>query len=689
METYEYEEVVKEISELITKCKEEIERTDNKIKAYARKGEDIVSKEINLFLKTWNETSYEVLEKIKDCQETLKEIIYVGVVGHYSHGKSSLINSLVLPKGCKKTIFPTGSGIVTAKVTLLEFCPGNDIERYGYFKEDKEPELVSEEWYERLARTNLDNPYDYFLIKIGYEKTADRDLYKTLSAYKIDIFDTPGLGSVYWKDLSEWKKWSENFDLVLLCIDCNQINENTSAILSESLNLCRDKIILPIVTKWDEWKSGPDYKNISDEHLAQKKAKELLVRWLPQLKDNIEKGIIYFVSSQNYINGKECEPEHQDSFSEQWNVDQVRFALANVVKEQKSKVIRGKRKSENTLTKKRIDTILNSLSSIEEAWNKLIESCDSTLPTFALKIEVISLFDDGVSKFQRELKGYCSALAGELESIVQDGVNTLSDYSKISEKQDEISENIDSCFKKKNQLLVNNYIHKWAEDYIKTSVFMKLKKSVEDEKGKIRVDEIEEEFKKSIERYINKIQNDVISLKPVHYHSIFLKEIALQTIKSIFQTLLKLLWNPQILIIVLIVVVIVSILSWIPVIGSYIRKLILALIILIFPIIFLIVYPYILFKNYKKTKEKVLHDVKEELRNRFNFNSFLNMIRNIISLRYCDDLMEEIKESINDFLDDLQKEEIVKTFKEFRKEMYGLENGIRKQKNIINNIKRS
>lgn len=532
------DEFLKNIEELkknLDALTEKVSVSDKIIESCVNDKNFLESKEIRNFLDAWNEFKRILIEDCKQCEKAINTPIYLGIVGHYSHGKSSLINALISPPNSSEEILPTGEGIITSKITLIQFTVGSDIERFGC-KKNGESEYIHEDVFKRLVSGRMENPWDYFIIKVGYSISTDKDFFSNLFKYNIVFCDTPGLGTSYWSDRSELQEWLETFDVVLLCIDGTKIAPHLLAVLSEILNICRGKLIIPIITKWDKWKECENYKGISGEFEAQQKAKDLLRGYLPPLADSLDKGLIYFVSAHNYMFGKEVPQEILSEFTDSWNIDQVRQELARLVLENKNILIKTRRESAK-LANKRKREISEAVSRILDDFEKLYSRCEDTLPSFPLKSEVLQIFYDGFEEFNRRIRERCINISNTISNIIQDGVSSITDYSEIDSQQSELEIKVENTQKKLIEEYKETNLEHWFNETIKNPVIKKLKNSLDDEKGRGRIDELEQEMKELLEKFKSGISPTSALFQPVEHNLVLVQKVAIESLMSIFNAL--------------------------------------------------------------------------------------------------------------------------------------------------------
>lgn len=125
--------------------------------------EDLNKFDLDNYLKPFRDTShferldekfkdfkYYLNEMTDDCRRAVESPVYVGVVGHYSSGKSSLLNAILFPQKAKH-LLPMGQRPVTAKCTLLRFTKSKSSHRFFQVTVSKEEKSLDETAYQRMV----------------------------------------------------------------------------------------------------------------------------------------------------------------------------------------------------------------------------------------------------------------------------------------------------------------------------------------------------------------------------------------------------------------------------------------------------------------------------------------------------------------------------------------------------------
>lgn len=194
----DYTEICKEINGLIENenLLREIERIKQKIDSL--KNTEFYTQINDIFLNY----KYCIAEAKEAVKEAIEMPLYTGVIGHYSHGKSCLLNALLFDedKKEKELLLPMGEGVVTGKPTLIKFKEdSNEHEIYKVYADDSE-ELIDEEGYKALVSERgekLVKETRYFRICFSVKKLAKKGIFTSMARNNVELFDTPGLGGPY------------------------------------------------------------------------------------------------------------------------------------------------------------------------------------------------------------------------------------------------------------------------------------------------------------------------------------------------------------------------------------------------------------------------------------------------------------------------------------------------------------
>ena len=285
----------------------------------------------------------------EDCQSAVESPIYIGVVGHYSHGKSSLLNALLFPPRTGE-VLPTGEGVVTSLCTLLQFSNhADDHEFYDVEQGNVERNLTSGEYQSRVSsRGGRAGSTSYFKIRLQVDRLSD-SLFNDFAEKQIEMLDTPGLGGPFWKDEQSLIGWIKEFVMVVVCIKATQINGDTADTINPFLRQTT-KPIVPVVTFWDTWNGSGDFKGIGEESKARAEAKRRISQYFPTLAQYVDQTI--FTSAKACMEAKPITDDATRFFTEEWNVDNVRRSLSSHVRTQ-GNILRAGKDKESALDSQR------------------------------------------------------------------------------------------------------------------------------------------------------------------------------------------------------------------------------------------------------------------------------------------------------------------------------------------------
>jgi len=262
-------------------------------------------------------------EVTEAVQEVAEGKIWIGVVGHYSHGKSSLLNALLqLPDAPE--LLPTGEGVVTGMVSRVSFSSNRSSHEFRLLKGAESIAISEEEYRAQVAGgASLTGVYA-FDLELATRELAQGDLWEKMGQRRIALFDTPGLGGPYFSDANQVSHWMSQFLLLVVCVRADRITKDVATSLTPFLREAPRKI-LPVVTFWDTWRDCVDYEGIGGEEQARARAQQLLQAHFPILGEHAHRAV--FVSARQYR--KRIDPRGDESkfISPHWNIDQLRHAL--------------------------------------------------------------------------------------------------------------------------------------------------------------------------------------------------------------------------------------------------------------------------------------------------------------------------------------------------------------------------
>lgn len=183
--------------------------------------------------------TYEINQLKNDLQlaETVDNI-YIGVLGEFSSGKSSMLNSIL-----GKKILPAMDKATTKSITYLkaDVNQKNEIE-YFEIKEDDSEEKISLIEYQDIAKGNRSGEA---MVSVKSNDFLNKGYV---------FVDTPGVSSLDQTDIDITYGLLPKLDGVLICIDCNtgSLNASLKSFLeSPEIELIKDKILF-VLTKSDQ-----------------------------------------------------------------------------------------------------------------------------------------------------------------------------------------------------------------------------------------------------------------------------------------------------------------------------------------------------------------------------------------------------------------------------------------------------
>ena len=180
----------------------------------------------------------DVVTKLDDCSNAITEPVYVGMLGRYSHGKSTLVNCLFSLD--ENTKLPEGGGIVTTKVTMVAFDKnvsrpeaykhfrgeGNESERFLDYHDFKDAAKDRDDDNSNIAYLEAKIPVDEKVVGL---KT-------NFFQHNIQLVDMPGLGGAYSSDYVT-KDYLSICDLVIVTIKITEIENEIKKSRCEALSI--------------------------------------------------------------------------------------------------------------------------------------------------------------------------------------------------------------------------------------------------------------------------------------------------------------------------------------------------------------------------------------------------------------------------------------------------------------------
>jgi GTPase Era involved in 16S rRNA processing len=184
-------------------------------------------------------STYEINELKNDLEAvTTVENIYIGVLGEFSSGKSSLLNSIL-----GKKVLPAMDKATTKSITYLK----SDIDQesaieYFEIQEDDSEEKISLIEYQDIAKGNRSGEA---LVSVKSNDFLNKGYV---------FVDTPGVSSLDQTDIDITYGLLPKLDGILICIDCNtgSLNASLKSFLeSPEIEMIKDKILF-VLTKSDQ-----------------------------------------------------------------------------------------------------------------------------------------------------------------------------------------------------------------------------------------------------------------------------------------------------------------------------------------------------------------------------------------------------------------------------------------------------
>lgn len=369
----------------------------------------------------------------EECKSAVESPIYIGVVGHYSHGKSSLLNALLFPNPQKKgETLPTGEGVVTSLCTLLQFSSQADNhEYYDVAQDGGERYLPAEEYKARVAgRGGLVGSTSHFKIRLQVDQLSDSSLFKDIAQKQIEMLDTPGLGGPYWKDEQSLISWIKEFVMIVVCIKGTEINEITAETVNPFLRQTT-KPIVPVVTFWDQWRESAAFKGITDELKARAEAKRRISQFFPTLTQFADQTI--FTSAKSCMDAKPVPEEAVRYFTEEWNVDNVRRNLANHVQAQGDILRKGKDKESALDSQRRaqVRQLAEKLCGDSARYARsLREKINASMPKGSQE-ELLQLMKEEMTK---EVERETDRMTNQIDRLVSRGVPLIDSAKNWSQE---------------------------------------------------------------------------------------------------------------------------------------------------------------------------------------------------------------------------------------------------------------
>lgn len=426
------------LDDAINSIAEETSRAS--IKSYLKPFKD--TGHFDRFEERFEDFKQDVQRAAEECYRAINSPVYVGVVGHYSHGKSSLLNALLFPPRARE-LLPTGDSVVTAMCTLVGFKDDRQGHEFHEVRYDGvESPIPAEEYQSKVSgkRTGSLQGVHHFRIKLNTSE-LNPGVFQSMAEKNIELLDTPGLGGPYWKDEQALQSWIKEFMLLVVAVKADSINKRIADSVNPFLKYSTRPII-PVVTFWDLWPQSEAYKGISTEEDAREKARDDLIKYFPAMSDAVEDGRISFVSAKNYREQLNPLDTHaREFFTEDWNIDNVRNTLTNYITSRVN-VLHSMRSEQSDLELNRKRRVIESCNNLCSTYNSLNATLkvelESSRPKAAYEEELEEVFQ----RFHDELAREYDRILDKIAETVEDRVAAVSTTGNLSLQLNEITKEV-------------------------------------------------------------------------------------------------------------------------------------------------------------------------------------------------------------------------------------------------------
>jgi|GEM_PF-3913371 len=422
---------------------------DLDLESYERKLDD--SDKYRDFLEDFTSLRHEVKNATEHAKIAIESPIYSGIMGHYSHGKSSVLNALLFPqKG--EWLLPTGEGIVTSLPTLVAFNAKGRGDSFTEIKPSGSNPLTKDTFIRKASGKLSLEDVDYFSLRLDSGNLAT-EIFEQFSSKKIELLDTPGLGGPYWNDEHNMQKWVKECALLIVCIKADSINENTALTLNPFLRMSANPVI-PVVTFWDLWKKSADYQGISDDKRARAHSKELIKKHFPSLTDAAD--LAQFVSAKNYEN--DVTVPDDGSTTAAWGIDNLRSAISTFVND-KNQILQSIKKESSGIDLQRKNAVIQCCQEVESVFNSFAEQSKERIKSFNSDAEYTEELDEKMDRVSDEIDREFQEIANRLEQKVSDHIGTIEIDKNFQSQMSEIQKNTNALL----QQMLNDSIGRRLE----------------------------------------------------------------------------------------------------------------------------------------------------------------------------------------------------------------------------------
>lgn len=200
-------------------------------------------------------------ERYQSVEALLRSPLYVGFIGKYSHGKTSLVNALFELSG--NDLLPTGKGVVSSCVTRVEFDDSLETQERRKISPDGVEEIISTSgnWQGLVDSREFDSPglTPGYIFKLPGRHS---DLAKQFTRNNIAILDLPGLGGPFFEDQGLISSYLIEMDLIAVVIKATEIVQAATVLNSQLREpKCMGLPKLVVVSFWDEAENSAVYAN--------------------------------------------------------------------------------------------------------------------------------------------------------------------------------------------------------------------------------------------------------------------------------------------------------------------------------------------------------------------------------------------------------------------------------------------
>ena len=247
--------------------------------------EDIKTEKIKSKLKDFR--ARHINELIKGLESTMllsDSPVFIGMLGRYSHGKSALVNALFGLDGTESEL-PTGDGVVTSQVTIVNF--DTELKIASAFEQPTKKSITIEDLRIRVKANNIDTSgIAYYEMNLP---TGDKEFATKFANKKINLIDLPGLGGQYFNDSQLTQRYIEDLDMLIVTIKISEIEDAARSIRKFVENATIP--IIPVLTYEDLWSESELYSGCSYQEMISK-AESLVCQYLPSLGSIVANNLI-------------------------------------------------------------------------------------------------------------------------------------------------------------------------------------------------------------------------------------------------------------------------------------------------------------------------------------------------------------------------------------------------------------